>query len=59
MKAAAIAVDNAIAQRFLLPVQRETVLEAMGHYWDGVAAFDWHPVKSVVESVPHNGVSDN
>ncbi|MEO6924442.1 MAG: alpha/beta hydrolase domain-containing protein, partial [Bryocella sp.] len=52
MKAVAVAVDNAIAQRFLLAAQRENVLEGMGHYWDGVAKFDWHPVRTVADSAP-------
>ncbi len=42
MKAAAAAIDNAIANRFLLSIQREQMLAGMAQYWDGVTQFDWY-----------------
>ncbi len=42
MKAAAAAIDNAIAQRFLLAIQRGNVLKTMEHNWDGVAKLGWY-----------------
>jgi hypothetical protein len=45
MKAAAAAVDNTIAKRFLLPIQRDGVLAKMGQDWDEAMKLDWHPGK--------------
>ncbi|KRE96769.1 hypothetical protein ASG87_15715 [Frateuria sp. Soil773] len=42
MKAAAAAIDNAIAKRFLLPIQREDILAKMGRHWDDTMKFDWY-----------------
>ena len=42
MKAAAASIDNAIARRFLLPIQREDILAKMGRYWDDTMKFDWY-----------------
>jgi hypothetical protein len=42
MKAATASIDNAIAKRFLLPIQREDIIAKMGKYWDEVAKFDWY-----------------
>jgi hypothetical protein len=42
MKAATTSIDNAIAQRFLLPIQREDIIAKMGRYWEEVAQFDWY-----------------
>ena len=45
MKAAAVAIDNAIAKRFLLQIQRKGVLAKMGRDWDEAMKLDWHPGK--------------
>ncbi|HVI58547.1 MAG TPA: alpha/beta hydrolase domain-containing protein [Luteimonas sp.] len=42
MKAAAASIDNAIAKRFLLPMQREDILAKMGRTWDEAMKFDWY-----------------
>lgn len=42
MKAAAASIDNAIAKRFLLPIQREDILAKMGRHWDDTMKFDWY-----------------
>jgi hypothetical protein len=42
MKAAAASIDNAIAKRFLLPIQREDILAKMGRNWDDTMKFDWY-----------------
>ncbi len=42
MKAATASIDNAIAQRFLLPMQRDAILAKMNGYWEEVAQFDWY-----------------
>ena len=42
MKAAAASIDNAIAKRFLLPIQREDILAKMGRNWDEAMRFDWY-----------------
>ncbi len=42
MKAAAASIDNAIAKRFLLPIQREAILAKMGKNWDDAMKFDWY-----------------
>ncbi|MCY7312714.1 MAG: hypothetical protein LH491_03585, partial [Pseudoxanthomonas sp.] len=42
MSAAKASIDNAIARRFLLPMQRESTIERMGRHWDEVAKLDWH-----------------
>ena len=42
MKSATASIDNAIEQRFLLPLQREDIIAKMGRYWDEVANFDWY-----------------
>lgn len=42
MKAAATSIDNAIAKRFLLPIQREDILAKMGRHWDDTMKFDWY-----------------
>ncbi|MGC1550781.1 MAG: alpha/beta hydrolase domain-containing protein, partial [Rhodanobacter sp.] len=42
MKAAAASIDNAIAKRFLLPIQREDILAKMGRAWDDEMKFDWY-----------------
>jgi len=42
MKAATASIDNAIAQRFLLPTQRDAIVTKMNGYWDEVAQFDWY-----------------
>lgn len=42
MKAATASIDNAIAQRFLLPIQRDAIVTKMNGYWDEVAQFDWY-----------------
>jgi hypothetical protein len=42
MKAATVSIDNAIAQRFLLPIQRDAIITKMNGYWDDVAQFDWY-----------------
>jgi hypothetical protein len=42
MKAATASIDNAIAQRFLLPMQRDAILTKMNGYWDNVEQFDWY-----------------
>ena len=42
MRAAAAAIDNAIAKRFLLPIQREDILAKMGRNWDDTMKFDWY-----------------
>lgn len=52
LKAAAIAIDNAIAQRFLLAIQREHVLSTMGRNWDAVAKLDWYPGKVAAGAPP-------
>jgi hypothetical protein len=45
MKAATASIDNAIARRFLLPMQRDAIIAKMNGYWDEVAQFDWYLVK--------------
>ncbi|MBW8367861.1 MAG: hypothetical protein K0M70_08390, partial [Arenimonas sp.] len=40
MRAAAAAVDHAVSQRFLLPMQRDAALERMSRHWDDVASLD-------------------
>jgi len=47
MKAAAAAIDNAIAKRFLLPIQREDILAKMGRNWDDTMKFGWYLGKRV------------
>ena len=42
MKAATASIDNAIAKRFLLPIQREDILAKMGRHWDDTMKFDWY-----------------
>lgn len=42
LKAATASIDNAIAKRFLLSIQRDAIIEKMGGYWDEVAKFDWY-----------------
>ena len=42
MKAATASIDIAIAQRFLLPMQRDAIVTKMNGYWDEVAQFDWY-----------------
>jgi len=42
MSAAKASIDNAIARRFLLPMQRESTIERMGLHWDEVAKLDWY-----------------
>lgn len=42
MKAVAGSIDNAIAERFLLPIQREGILEKMGRSWDDTMKFNWY-----------------
>jgi hypothetical protein len=42
MKAAPASIDNAIAQRFILPMQRDAIVTKMNGYWDEVAQFDWY-----------------
>jgi hypothetical protein len=42
MKAATASIDNAIAQRFLLPMQRDAIVTKMNAYWEEVAQFDWY-----------------
>jgi len=42
MKAAAAAIDAAIAKRFLLAIQREPILAKMGTSWDETMKFDWY-----------------
>lgn len=42
MKAAAASIDNAIAKRFLLPIQRQDILAKMGRNWDDTMKFDWY-----------------
>lgn len=42
MKAVAASIDNAIAKRFLLPIQREDILAKMGRNWDDSMKFDWY-----------------
>ncbi len=42
MKASAASIDNAIAKRFLLPIQREDILAKMGRNWDDTMKFDWY-----------------
>lgn len=42
MTAATASIDNAIAKRFLLPIQRDAIVAKMGGYWDEVANFDWY-----------------
>ncbi|WP_345782256.1 alpha/beta hydrolase domain-containing protein [Thermomonas sp.] len=47
MKLAAASIDDAIAKRFLLPIQREVILAKMGKTWDDVMKFDWYLGKRV------------
>ncbi len=42
MKAATASIDNVIAKRFLLSMQRNAIIEKIGGYWDEVAKFDWY-----------------
>ena len=42
MTAATASIDHAIAERFLLPIQRDAIVAKMGAYWDEVATFDWY-----------------
>ena len=42
MEAATASIDNAIAKRFLLPIQREDILAKMGRHWDDTMKFDWY-----------------
>ncbi|MEO8505708.1 MAG: alpha/beta hydrolase domain-containing protein [Acidobacteriota bacterium] len=42
MAAAVVSIDNAIAKRFLLSMQREDILAKMGRTWDDVMTFDWY-----------------
>lgn len=43
MKAVAASIDDAIAKRFLLPLQRDAILIKMGAAWDDVIKLNWHP----------------
>ncbi|MEO6102867.1 MAG: hypothetical protein ABIP44_04410, partial [Pseudoxanthomonas sp.] len=54
MKAASASIDHAIASRFLLAIQREQMLAAMGQYWDGVAKLDWYLGKRESEAAAAN-----
>ncbi|WP_158883763.1 alpha/beta hydrolase domain-containing protein [Rhodanobacter sp. L36] len=47
MKAAAVSIDDAIAKRFLLSIQREDILAKMGKNWDDTMKFDWYLGKRV------------
>lgn len=42
MRAATASIDNAIANRFLLPMQRDGTIAKMARYWDEVAKLDWY-----------------
>ena len=42
MKSVAVSIDDAIAKRFLLPMQRVAILIKMGTAWDDAMKLDWH-----------------
>ena len=47
MKAATASIDDAIAKRFLLSIQREYIIAKMGRNWDDTMKFDWYLGKRV------------
>lgn len=57
MKAAAASIDNAIAERFLLAIQRDDILAKMGRHWEDTMKFDWYLGKR--EAARNEGASAN
>ncbi len=47
IKAAAASIDNAIANRFLLSIQRDDILAKMGRHWADTMKFGWYLGKRV------------